>query len=308
MLENGKLSFNMDYRQVFFLCCDDADRFHIRESIRGIQNNDPVLFHNPRDDEVDLPFSLAGGAHYVVGDSHFTRREGEDTYQLIFTCAGKGVARFGETRFECAPGTVLLLDCRQPHEYNVPKKQIWNFKHIHFKVNASARRVADRALGFIEHDNHETEAHMNFLFEELRNFNNNSPYLISNRISNMLTELILLHSHAELSDSRWILIEKAAEYMRANYMNKINIAELAQSEFLSVYYFSRLFKSHFGLSPYDYLIHYRLMKAKHLLILGENVKKSALLCGFDHVGNFSRIFNKYVGVPPSEFQRQRYKW
>ena len=64
-------------------------------------------------------------------------------------------------------------------------------------------------------------------------------------------------------------------------------------------FFSR-FKELAGISPQDYLIHYRIAYAKKLLSVGGmSVAEVAYKCGFADPKYFSRVFKKIEGVSPS---------
>ena len=283
MPETVTTAFCMDYKRIDFLFCDDGDTYNIMEQVRQLQGTggeNPVLFHTPGEEEMAMPFSVTGGAHYEVGDKYFTRRS-----QLILTCSGHCQVETGSHRYDCTKGTVLLMDCRAPHVYRVPKGECWDYKHIHFEVDEKSRRVADKALGFIAFPESDIERRIDEIFWEMRHFSANSPYILSNHVSNMLTEMIQLRSQAAIIRPHMELIEKAAKYMRGHYMEKININDLAKNEFVSVFYFTRLFK--------DYM-----------LAQGRAVKEIAQECGFGNANNFSRIFKKHTGISPNQFRAQ----
>ena len=307
MPETVTTAFCMDYKRIDFLFCDDGDTYNIMEQVRQLQGTggeNPVLFHTPGEEEMAMPFSVTGGAHYEVGDKYFTRRSQLDSYQLILTCSGHCQVETGSHRYDCTKGTVLLMDCRAPHVYRVPKGECWDYKHIHFEVDERSRRVADKALGFIAFPESDIERRIDEIFWEMRHFSANSPYILSNHVSNMLTEMIQLRSQAAIIRPHMELIEKAAKYMRGHYMEKININDLAKNEFVSVFYFTRLFKDYYGTSPYDYLVKYRLNKSKNMLAQGRAVKEIAQECGFGNANNFSRIFKKHTGISPNQFRAQ----
>lgn len=90
MPETVTTAFCMDYKRIDFLFCDDGDTYNIMEQVRQLQGTggeNPVLFHTPGEEEMAMPFSVTGGAHYEVGDKYFTRRSQLDSYQLILTCS-----------------------------------------------------------------------------------------------------------------------------------------------------------------------------------------------------------------------------
>ena len=144
MPETVTTAFCMDYKRIDFLFCDDGDTYNIMEQVRQLQGTggeNPVLFHTPGEEEMAMPFSVTGGAHYEVGDKYFTRRSQLDSYQLILTCSGHCQVETGSHRYDCTKGTVLLMDCRAPHVYRVPKGESWDYKHIHFGQGPGLHRL-----------------------------------------------------------------------------------------------------------------------------------------------------------------------
>jgi AraC-like DNA-binding protein len=70
-------------------------------------------------------------------------------------------------------------------------------------------------------------------------------------------------------------------------------------------FFSR-FKELAGISPQDYLTHYRIAYAKHLLTMGgQSISEVAYKSGFSDPKYFSRVFKKIEGVSPSSIAQSR---
>ena len=309
MTDNASVSFCMDYKRIFFLFCDDSDTDNIMVQVRQLQNGaieNPVIFHTPSEEQLSMPFAVISGAHYEVGHRYFTRRSNANTFQLILTCSGHGIVEINGRRHDCTKGTLMLVDCRLPHSYSVPNGETWEYKHIHFLVDSSSCNVSTKAVGFIAFFEDDIEAWMDSIFWEMRHFSANSAYVLSNYVSNILTKMILLHSQEKIIRPRMELIEKAAKYMRSHYMEKININDLAKNEFVSVFYFTRLFKEFYGTSPYDYLIKFRLNRSKNMLTQGKDVKEISQECGFGNANNYSRVFKKHTGISPVQFRNQYY--
>ena len=62
-----------------------------------------------------------------------------------------------------------------------------------------------------------------------------------------------------------LFVQKAADYIKLNYSEKISIKEIADQLYLSPNYLSELFKKHTGKTISEYLTEYRLEKACQLL-------------------------------------------
>lgn len=90
-------------------------------------------------------------------------------------------------------------------------------------------------------------------------------------------------------------------YIEDNLSEAISLSALAGLTNLSVYHFSRVFKHHFGISPYQYVLQQRLEHARQLLMNNRALTLSdiASRCGFGSPSQFSTHFRRYFGLPPS---------
>lgn len=79
------------------------------------------------------------------------------------------------------------------------------------------------------------------------------------------------------------------------------IAALAREAALSEFHFMRCFRQLFGMSPHQYLIRRRILKAAQLLADHLPVSEVALRCGFSDVQAFSKAFRKQYGYAPSRY-------
>jgi transcriptional regulator GlxA family with amidase domain len=65
-----------------------------------------------------------------------------------------------------------------------------------------------------------------------------------------------------------------------------------------------LFKTHVGRSPHAYLLLWRMRRAaRELRATDRPVKAIALEAGYPEQAQFSQVFRRVIGVPPSEFRR-----
>lgn len=76
------------------------------------------------------------------------------------------------------------------------------------------------------------------------------------------------------------------------------IEEVAALTGLSVSYFIRGFKRSTGLTPYQWMLEYRITKAQEMLRKGMPVAQVALECNFADQSHFSRVFKSKRGFSP----------
>ncbi|MGB1874608.1 MAG: helix-turn-helix domain-containing protein [Akkermansiaceae bacterium] len=101
-------------------------------------------------------------------------------------------------------------------------------------------------------------------------------------------------------------VHAAQEWARKRLGEEVKVADWAKSCGLNVDYFSRVFKSHTGMSPKNWLIEARLQRASRMLAYPEKtVEDIAGLCGYQCPFHFSRSFKRRFGLPPASYRRVR---
>ncbi|RPI02599.1 MAG: AraC family transcriptional regulator [Calditrichaeota bacterium] len=94
------------------------------------------------------------------------------------------------------------------------------------------------------------------------------------------------------------------DYIQRHYAESIALGHLAKLAFMSSSYFCRYFKQVVGLSPINYILRYRIDKAKQLL-LTTNLTHSevSFQVGFSSQSYFNRIFQRFTKMNPKNFLR-----
>jgi YesN/AraC family two-component response regulator len=128
-------------------------------------------------------------------------------------------------------------------------------------------------------------------------------YWLSN-VMNRFTDHVFLFAEAKHAD----IIFKAINYIKANYMHKLVLEDVAGSVFLSPAYFSRVFKQETGYNFSGYLNKTRINESKKLLKnAGINISDIAGMVGYEDQSYFSKVFKKIAGMSPLKFRQSRGK-
>lgn len=99
-------------------------------------------------------------------------------------------------------------------------------------------------------------------------------------------------------------IVDAIKYIRAHYMDNVQLSDVAHEVFLNEWYFSSQFKKHMGVSFKEFLNGTRIETAKRLL--GENdlkVGQIAEMVGFSDATYFATSFKYSTGRTPKEYRK-----
>ena len=94
------------------------------------------------------------------------------------------------------------------------------------------------------------------------------------------------------------------QYIDANYQQKIKIKDIANQVHLSDAAFCRYFKKMTKLTFTNFVNHYRVEKAKKILLLDKNVTETCFSCGFESLSYFNRTFKRVTGTSPQQFKKE----
>lgn len=105
-------------------------------------------------------------------------------------------------------------------------------------------------------------------------------------------------------------IESAIVRIHNEFASNVNMKVLAEEIGVGYSWFRHAFVVHTGLSPHQYLLELRLVRARKLLAeTNLAVKEIAMQTGFEDEHYFSRLFRRKLNFTPGQFRKrsQRYK-
>jgi AraC-like DNA-binding protein len=105
------------------------------------------------------------------------------------------------------------------------------------------------------------------------------------------------------------LVEEMMDYMAGRYRESFRMEELCRRFHLSRSYLHRIFKLETGVSVNEYLIAYRVNKAKELLQSGGlPLTEVAAASGFSDLSHFCHMFKRLTGVTPGRYRISHTAW
>jgi len=100
--------------------------------------------------------------------------------------------------------------------------------------------------------------------------------------------------------------ESVASYMEAHLTENIGLYDISFACNMSISKLSSLFRSVCGCSPMAYFNAKKIDEAKRLIDGGEtNMSRISARLGFGSSQYFSKVFKKYAGITPTEYQAQQ---
>lgn len=100
-------------------------------------------------------------------------------------------------------------------------------------------------------------------------------------------------------------LRRVLDYIGDNLASDLSLAQLASVADMSPHYFTELFRQSTGQTPHQYVLMQRIERAKHSLrSCRHSVIQAGLDVGFQNPSHFSRMFRKFVGTSPSNYQSE----
>ncbi len=98
-------------------------------------------------------------------------------------------------------------------------------------------------------------------------------------------------------------LRQVMAFIADNYASDLKLSELARAAGMSSFHFAREFKRTTGTTPHQYLIKFRVERAKALLAQHElPLVEVGLRSGFSHQSHFTRLFRRLTGTTPHSYR------
>lgn len=160
----------------------------------------------------------------------------------------------------------------------------------------TSQKIRSHLMTILENPNAEPSfiiGHFSLFFSELINNSNwqNSP-------SQAVPKHLALSNH---------YISQAISYIQRRYCEIHSLDEIAEFCHVSLSHLGRLFRENLHMSLQEYLIRYRLNKARELLSTTSlSIGEISVLVGYQNELNLLRAFKKAYGISPSAWRKQNY--
>lgn len=99
-------------------------------------------------------------------------------------------------------------------------------------------------------------------------------------------------------------VKRLAQHVERHLDRSLETEELAKVAGLSLFHFSREFRTSFGVPPHRYVIQERIGRAKRLMIgTDHSITEIAAECGLADQAHLTKLFKRFSGETPGVWRR-----
>ncbi|MHA6480449.1 helix-turn-helix domain-containing protein [Paenibacillus sp. strain BS8-2] len=219
---------------------------------------------------------------------------------FVFPLKGNALYRFDGTEYEIRPGVVvhggpgMTLDM----EYGSSGMEFCLIFYDTYSVEG-VNNTYEKSHFLLEPGEH---SRLTELLYEIHASSNNPDIFSAYRtkvLFGTITDELFNTCRNRRERSGQQLANQIADYMKEHYQKPITMSDLAATFELDEKHLAYRFHKHTGISPKEFLIQYRMTRAKELLRNSNcSIKDIARSVGYSDAYYFSRLFKKHVGLSP----------
>lgn len=247
-----------------------------------------------------------GSQHCPPGHSYAVSYD--DRYLIHYVVSGKGKAVYNGKTYHLSKGNAFLIYGKNEVYYEADMVNPWYYIWINISGSMASNFI--KSVGLSEENPIYKTKRPDIIekhFEALVNTKDeNNDFLVSGAMLTLLGDMIK-YNHKESQMVRKTgeeYITMCKNYVQVNYYRRLTVDELCRYVGLEHSYLYRLFKNKEGISPYDYIIQYKLEKAKKLLLSKEySIGEIASFVGYEDKLAFSKLFSRKYGISPSQYRK-----
>ena len=225
-----------------------------------------------------------------------------DDYVIHFVTSGCGLYNNQNIDSKCG----FMIAPNEPYTFEFDPVDPW--RHYWIRMSGTMCAAMLKRCGFEPH-NHVFECSF------FQRFKPEFDEIIFGEISDIDYSLLMLGIfyrvaayHIGKTDtpeisSRKLYLDRALQYIDSNYFLHITVDDIAREVNISSKYLYKIFISQLGTSPNEYIISYRLNKARILLEATPlPIYEIARSVGYTEPNYFTLSFRRVFGISPTEYR------
>jgi AraC-like DNA-binding protein/mannose-6-phosphate isomerase-like protein (cupin superfamily) len=273
------------------------------------------VIHNQQQDGVINNLYITDIGYYPNAKYHYRQRDkGINQHILLYCVSGSGWVEVEGKKMKLKDNQVIALPAGYSHKYGSDAVTPWSIYWFHFN-GLQAKFYAQKLISPISLESGNTSRNEDriSLFENIYNnltmgYSIDNLYYASLAIQYFLGSILFQPQYAGKAGEAFMAndtVSLCIHFMNENIENKLTLSDLAQYANLSNSHLTSLFKHKTGYSPIDYFISLKIQKAcQYLDHTTMKIAQISPKIGMDDPLYFSRMFQKKMGLSPSEYRKK----
>lgn len=233
---------------------------------------------------------------------------------------------FDDPEFEYLPGETVIVPSNVEMKIDFPEAsknnptqclalaidqakitEILNFLNEQYPKEGNNMFWQLNYQNYFFYNNVEMATTINKLIKECMSTSITKDILADLTLKELLIRIIQTQTVKSLDEGKFIKnsnpIKEVTEYIKQNLKENMNLKTLSEKACMSTTSFYRFFKRELGMSPIEYILSEKIKCAKNLLKNPTlQINEVCYLAGFEDANYFIRLFKKYEGITPKQYQ------
>lgn len=242
---------------------------------------------------------------------YFFWHQHETTAEFVLVTEGQGVLHMGEQLIPVSRGTICVIPPHFLHYFSNLPEQTLNYYSIGIPVEDSDHelslflRRSTCSILSVENDFFYPEASCQMILEHLEANGGIADDVVQ---SALYSFLLWICRKEEIRNSSAVIspkndLQDVLTHISYHFSEHLTLDLLAHQFGISKMQLNRLFHRYCGMSPINYIIYYRIIRAIMLLNRTElSIAEISSRIGYQNPTHFIKLFHKYLGYTPAEFR------
>lgn len=282
----------------------------MKSNEQGVLKRSEVYFSSPSQTAKKLYYYPISAGHFYCVKGYHLKRNNYNSLLVSHILEGNFTYLKNGKHITAHKGDTVILDCYRPHEYYTDDsfESIWI--HISGSNSFELFEEIEKSNGNLikSKDIHYVQKLLFRIYDSIKSDDPPSELSISVDIYKLFAELMNYQTTKSLGENNYEdTVQQVKEYIAEHLSDNLTVTKLAQAAHMSPSHFSRVFKQQTGFSPYDYVLTFRLNRAKFLLSNTDmTVSSIAFKTGFNSESNFIYFFTENEGISPGKFRKLKF--
>lgn len=230
-------------------------------------------------------------------------------FQLEYVTRGQGIFEAEGSSFNINAGTFFLVFPGMKHRYTPVYDIGWDEYWVGFKGRFFSELLQ---AGILSKEHIVVEIGLqndivsifNQIFDEVRIQQPLYQFKACLLILSLVSEMIINKRRKKQVNMYQRIVENVKYLIESNIDKKINLSDISNQVGLSLPRLNEIFKTYTSMTPHQYSMHIKIIRAQSLLEHTEgSIKEVAFSVGLVDQYYFSRVFKKRTGIAPSKWKK-----